>query len=109
MTFKPAIWRPIAAVLSVANLVAVGFAAGSAEPWHATLHAGLALAFGAWAQRLGRGPAPALAQPEGRIDELAAEVDQLRGELAEAQERLDFTERVLSRESSPRRTDDQPH
>jgi hypothetical protein len=108
MTFKPAIWRPIAAVLSVANLVAVGFAAGSAEPWHATLHAGLALAFGAWAQRLGRGPVP-LTQPEGRIDELAAEVDQLRGELAEAQERLDFTERVLARESSARRTDDQPH
>jgi hypothetical protein len=108
MTFKPAVWRPIAAVLSVANLVAVGFAAGSAEPWHATLHAGLALAFGAWAQRLGRGPAP-LPQPEGRIEELAADVDQLRGELAEAQERLDFTERVLARESSPRRPDDQAH
>ena len=108
MTFKPAVWRPVAAVLSVANLVAVGFAAGSAEPWHATLHAGLALAFGAWAQRLGRGPAP-LPQPEGRLEELAAEVDQLRGELAEAQERLDFTERVLARESSPRRPDDQAH
>jgi len=107
MTFKPAVWRPIAAVLSVANLVAVGFAAGSAEPWHATIHAGLALAFGAWAQRLGRAPAP-LPQADGQIEELAAEVDQLRGELAEAQERLDFAERMLARESSPRRPDDQP-
>jgi hypothetical protein len=106
MTFKPAVWRPIAAVLSVANLVAVGFAAGAAEPWHATIHAGLALAFGAWAQRLGRAPAPA--EPEGRLEELAAEVDQLRGELADAQERLDFAERVLARESSTRRPDDQP-
>jgi hypothetical protein len=105
MTFKPALWRPIAAVLSVANLVAVGFAAGAAEPWHATVHAGLALAFGAWAQRLGRTPA-SLPEPEGRLEDLAAEVDQLRGELAEAQERLDFTERMLARES-PRRPDDQ--
>lgn len=107
MTFKPAVWRPIAAVLSVANLVAVGFAAGAAEPWHATLHAGLTVAFAAWAQRLGRGPA-SLPEAEGRLDELAAELDQLRGELAEAQERLDFTERMLARESSPRRPDDQP-
>ena len=107
MTFKPAVWRPVAAVLSAANLVAVGFAAGSAEPWHATIHAGLALGFAAWAQRLGRTPA-ALPDAEGRLEELAAEMDQLRGELAEAQERLDFTERMLARESSPRRPDDQP-
>ena len=44
MTFKPAIWYPIAAALSVINVVAVGFAARSAEPWHAALHAALALA-----------------------------------------------------------------
>jgi TolA-binding protein len=104
MTFKPAIWRPIAAVLSVVNLVAVGFAAGAAEPWHATLHAGLTLAFAAWAQRLGRSPA----QPANRLEDLEAELDQLRGELAEAQERLDFTERVLARESAVRRPDAEP-
>jgi hypothetical protein len=107
MTFKPAVWRPLAAVLSVANLVAVGFAAGAAQPWHATLHAGLALAFGAWAQRLGRAPA-SLPESEGRLEELADQMDQLRGELNEAQERLDFAERMLARESSPRRPDDQP-
>src|SRR5260370_564133 len=37
MTFKPATWYPIAVVLSVLNLVGVGFApagpAGPAEPW----------------------------------------------------------------------------
>jgi TolA-binding protein len=109
MTFKPAIWRPIAAVLSVVNLVAVGFAAGAAEPWHATLHAGLTLAFAAWAQRLGRSPAqPAQAAPANRREGLEAELDQLRGELAEAQERLDFTERVLARESAVRRPDAEP-
>ena len=66
MTFKPALWRPIAAVLSVVNLGAVGFAAGAAEPWHATIHAGLALAFAAWAQRLGRSPAQPAFDRAGR-------------------------------------------
>ena len=104
MTFKPAIWRPVAAVLSVANLVAVGFAAGAAEPWHATIHAGLALAFGAWAQRLGRSPSqPAQIEPTNRLEELEAELDQLLGELTEAQERLDFTERVLAQRPDPAR------
>ena len=55
MTFKPAIWSPIAVVLSVINLVAVGFAAGQPQPWHAAGHAALALAFGLWAQRLRQG------------------------------------------------------
>ena len=57
MTFKPAIWYPIAVVLSVINVLGVGFAARSAEPWHAAIHAVLALAFGLWAQRLRQGPA----------------------------------------------------
>jgi hypothetical protein len=30
MTFKPAVWRPIAVVLSGLNVVAVGFAAAAA-------------------------------------------------------------------------------
>ncbi len=49
MTFKPKIWQPIAVVLCAVNLVAVGFAAGAAEPSHAAVHAALALGFGLWA------------------------------------------------------------
>ncbi|MGE0354410.1 MAG: hypothetical protein AB7I33_02905 [Gemmatimonadales bacterium] len=52
MTFKPAVWSPIAAVLAVINVGAVWFAAQAGEPWHATIHAGLGLAFGLWAQHL---------------------------------------------------------
>jgi hypothetical protein len=55
MTFKPAIWYPIAVVLSAINLVGVGFAVGPGEPWHAATHAALALGFGLWAQRLRQG------------------------------------------------------
>jgi len=101
MTFKPAIWRPIAVVLGAINLVAVGLAAGSAEPWHATIHAGLALAFGVWAQRLQQGPAGS--EGQARLEVLEAEVDNLRRELSESLERLDFAERVLAQGPESRR------
>jgi hypothetical protein len=99
MTFKPAIWQPIAIVLSAINLVAVGFAMG--EPLHAATHAGLALGFGLWAQRLRQGRAGS--DVLDRLDVLEAEVSNLRGELGEAQERLDFAERVMAQAPEPRR------
>jgi hypothetical protein len=103
MTFKPAIWYPIAVLLSVINLVGIGFAA--AQPWHASIHAGLALAFGLWAHRLrqGSGGSELQARLEGleaevsRLEALEADVSQLRQELSEAQERLDFVERLLAK------------
>jgi len=101
MTFKPAIWRPIAVVLSVINVVAVGFAARSAEPWHAAIHAALALALGLWAQHLRQGPAGS--EGEARLEVLEAEVSNLRQELSEIQERLDFAERLLAQGPELRR------
>jgi hypothetical protein len=104
MTFKPAIWYPIAVVLSVANVVAVAFTAGPAQPWHAAIHAALALAFGLWAQRLRRGPGGSEVQArlEG-LEALEDEVSKLRQELSEAQERLDFFERLLAQGPESRR------
>jgi len=104
LTFKPAIWYPIAVVLSVINLVGAGFAAGQAEPGHATIHAALALAFGLWAQRLRPGPRGS-ELPAGleALDALEAEVSKLRQELSETQERLDFAERVLAQGPEARR------
>lgn len=101
MTFKPAIWQPIAIVLSVINVAAAGFAAGSAEPWHTTVHTALAVAFGVWAQRLRQGSGGS--EPQAGLEELAAEVSSLRQELTEAQERLDFAERVLAQGQESRR------
>jgi hypothetical protein len=96
MTFKPAIWHPIALALSALNLVGVGFAAGATEPWHAGIHAVLGLAFWSWAQRLRlRQPMAVAGDPE-RLETLELEVGQIRRELGEAQERLDFTERMLA-------------
>jgi hypothetical protein len=101
MTFKPALWHPIAIVLSAINLVAVGLAAGAAEPWHAAGHAALALAFGLWAQRLRQGPGGS--EREARLEGLEAEVSNLRLELNETQERLDFAERLLAQGLESRR------
>lgn len=94
MTFKPATWYPIAVALSVLNLVGVGFAVRPGEPWHATTHAALAVAFGLWAQRLRhrRGGN----ELEDRLDALEVEVSKMRLELNETQERLDFAERLLA-------------
>ena len=106
MTFKPAIWYPIAVGLSVINLAAVGFAAGSAEPWHATAHAALALAFGFWAQRLRQGTGGS--EPQARLEALEAEVSKQQQELSETQERLDFAERLLAQQPETRRVSPQP-
>jgi hypothetical protein len=101
MTFKPAIWQPIAIVLSVLNLVAGGFAAASAEPWHVTVHAALALAFGLWAQRLGQTSAGR--ELQAGLEALQFELYNLRRELTETQERLDFVERRLAQGPDPHR------
>lgn len=101
MTFKPAIWYPIAIVLSATNVAGAGYAAGSAEPWHAAVHAALALGFGLWAQRLRREPGGS--GPQARLEVLEAEVSNLGRELSEAQERLDFAERMLAQRPESRR------
>lgn len=106
MTFKSPLWQPVAIVLSAVNLVGVGFAAGAAEPWHAGIHAALALGFGLWAQRLRR--VPRLLPDDDRLAALEADVTDLRRELAEAQERLDFAERVLAQPPDPRRAGPEP-
>jgi hypothetical protein len=107
MRFKPAIWYPIAVVLSAINLVAVGFAAGQPEPWHAAGHAALALAFGLWAQRLrqrtGESELQAPVEVLEALEAVEAEVSKLRQELSETQERMDFTERLLAQGQDARR------
>jgi hypothetical protein len=103
MTFKPSTWRPIATGLSVVNLIGLGLAVGASEMAHAGIHALLALGFGVWAQRLR--PATSLGDEAARLDQLELEMGQLRRELTETQERLDFTERVLAQASATRRVE----
>jgi hypothetical protein len=101
MTFKPAIWYPIAVVLSVINLVALGLAVQPFEPRHAATHAVLAVALGFWARRLRRGPGGS--ERQDRLEALEAEMSNVRQELSETQERLDFAERLLAQGRESRR------
>jgi len=100
MRFKPSIWFPISVILAGINLGAIAFAVG--EPWHAMAHGALAVGFGLWAQRLkqrrdGDLDQQAIEAPNaGRMEILEEELTRLRQELSEAQERLDFTERMLA-------------
>jgi hypothetical protein len=110
MTFKPKIWYPIAVVLSAVNVVGIAFVgAGPMAPWHAVTHGALAVAFGLWAQRLRqRRDQGELQTPvegvegAGGLEALEDEVNRLRQELTETQERLDFTERILARKPDSR-------
>jgi hypothetical protein len=111
LTFNPSIWFPIAVVLTVINVAGAGYAAGQAEPWHATVHVVLALASGLWAQRLRqrRGQSESqdrLEAPEA-LGALETEVRRLQQELSETQERLDFAERLLVQGQQARREDPQ--
>lgn len=96
MTFRPAVWRPIALALSAINLIGAGFAIAGAEPLHASVHVAVALAFGFWAQRLGQRQNDRAQGAD--LGQLEAELSDLRGELGDAQERMDFIERVMTRE-----------
>jgi hypothetical protein len=54
--FKHRAWIAVAWLLCLVNLASVWFAARPAEPWHATIHALLAVLFGLGAQRLAARP-----------------------------------------------------
>ncbi len=128
MTFKPAVWYPIALVLSVVNVAGAWLAAGPARGhmsrrlvggrarrvWpversdSVSTHAALAVAFGLWAQRLRLRRRAGGDDVQGQLDALEAEVVAIGQELTETQERLDFTERMLMQEREMRRVDP-PH
>ena len=104
MRWNSKIWTPIAQVLTVVNVAAVYFAAEAAEPWHAVLHATLGVAFLLWAERLRARATRALLEEElGQPELMSGEMDHVRNELAEVQERLDFAERMLAQRREPER------
>ena len=107
MRFKPSLWFPIAVILAGVNLIYVPFVAD--DPWHAFAHGAVGVAFALWAQRLKqRRDAERSEQRSAveagsgeRVDVLEDEMTRLRQELNDAQERLDFTERMLTQKDQP--------
>lgn len=100
MALKPSKWYPVAIILAALNLIAVPVYAS--DPMHAMAHGAAGVAFGLWAQRLRhrRDEQRTIEAGEGeRMELLEDELARLRQELTEAQERLDFTERMLAQRS----------
>lgn len=103
MTLKRTIWFRIAVVLAGVNLIGIGYAAGSAEVLHATIHGVLTLGFGIWALRLRQSPGGSdmarmkdeLAQQANALEDAQFTLSNQTRELAELQERVDFAERML--------------
>lgn len=108
--------RRIAIALSVINVLGFISAMGDGSPLHAGAHVAVGVVLFLWIQRLServREGHAELAEPadQDRIEGLESEMDQLRRELAEAQERLDFTERMMAQRpiqnaAAPRTTPD---
>jgi hypothetical protein len=99
--FKHRAWIPVAWLLSLGNVVAVWFAALPAEPWHATIHALLAVLFGLGAQRLMarqgallRDAEPALG--DDRMRRLEQAIDAIAVELERIGEGQRFVTKVLA-------------
>lgn len=98
--FKHRAWIPVAWLLSLGNLGAVWFAARPAEPWHATIHALLAVLFGVGAQRLMARQRPSLRaqtaigdDPETRLEQA---IDAIAVELERVGEGQRFVAKLLA-------------
>jgi len=110
MWFKHRGWIPTAWILSAANLVSVWFAALPGEPAHATLHALLAASFALGARHLttrrrAQGSSADLQQVLDQNEQLQESADGMQARVAELEERLDFTERLLVQQRNSARLD----
>jgi hypothetical protein len=99
--FKHRAWILVAWLFSLGNVVAVWFAARPAEPWHATIHALLAVLSGLGAQHLMarqgallRGGEPALG--DERMSRLEQAIDAIAVELERIGEGQRFVTKLLA-------------
>jgi len=103
MAFNPVIWRPIAIILSIVNIGGVIQAFAVGEPMHAMGHVVLGVGLAFWVRRLNeraratRGDRIAGSDQQAQIEGLENDLDQMRREMTETQERLDFAERMLAK------------
>jgi hypothetical protein len=87
--------RKLPVILGIINFLGFVVALLSGEAWHATAHAAAAIPLALWAHRSRAQPRVSSGEAD-RIDELETEVGELRRELGDAQERLDFAERLMA-------------
>lgn len=98
------VWRPVAIVLSILNAGGLIMAVAAGEPMHALGHIVAAVLLARWLRRMRERDGAARLESPSQIEALEAEVDGLRRELTEAQERLDFAERMMAQRPATPRT-----
>lgn len=112
MWFKHRAWIPVAWLLSIVNVVSVWFAAAPAEPWHATVHAMLAVAFGVGAHRLMTRHNPLRAATglgDDRVQRLEQALDSMALEIERIGEGQRYVTKVLTeRVREPGRSEAHP-
>ena len=99
MWFKHRAWIPVAWLLSLTNLGAVWFAALPGEPWHASIHAALAVLLAVAAQRLVARRASLRAEVaigENREERLEQAIEAIAIELERVGEGQRFVAKVLA-------------
>ena len=99
MWFKHRAWIPVAWLLSLTNLGAVWFAALPGEPWHASIHAALAVLLAVGAQRLMARRASWRAEAaigENREERLEQAIEAIAIELERVGEGQRFVAKVLA-------------
>ena len=97
--FKHRAWIPVAWLLSTVNVGAVWFAARPGEPWHATVHALLAVLLGVGAQRLMARQSSLRAQAgveDDREQRLEQAIDAIAVELERVGEGQRFVTKMLA-------------
>src|ERR1700730_6754497 len=104
---KARFWNSVLVLLSAGNLVSVWFAAQPGEPWepwHATIHAALALGFGLWALRRMRPEQhrdPGLtALTDARLERIERAIDAVAVEVERIGEMERFASKILAARAS---------
>ncbi len=104
MEFSSRRWFPVAVVLGGLNLLAAGYYARMGGGLHPIVHLLLAVGFGLWAVRIRERPRSIAANDlPAHLDSVEDQLAELRHEMIETQERLDFAERMLAQRAEAQR------
>jgi hypothetical protein len=114
MTRRARIWRIVAALFTIINLVGAGFAVAAGEWPHTGVHVVLAVLGGYWMSRLAAGRVeeslpsyqsdePRLAPEQQRLEQLQQSVDAIAVEVERIGEAQRFDARLKQERSEPER------
>jgi hypothetical protein len=101
MSFKRALWYPIAVIVAGLNVAGAVYAYVLDEPVHAFVHTAIVVTFGMAALylRQRREQAPRAIERNDNVEMLQANLSQLESELQHTRERLEFADQLLKKKS----------